>query len=267
MTSQSTGEPATAQPPRTSRREVVARLATAQKSNRGAGGYSRWINRPFGRQLAAVAYLAGLTPDAVSIASAACTYTAIVLIAAVVPTWPVAILIAALLVLGYALDSADGQVARLRGGGSPAGEWLDHVLDAIKLATFHLAIAICWFRHYHLPHAAWLLVPLVFSAVASVFFFAIVLTDMLRRIDRGRRGASDVTTARANPNETAPVLRSLVVLPNDYGVLCLAAVLLAAHDAFRYVYTVLLALNICYLGIGCLRWYRDMRSLATSAAM
>ncbi len=194
--------------------------------------------------------------------SAACTYTAIVLIAALSPTWPVAVVIAALLVLGYALDSADGQVARLRGGGSPAGEWLDHVLDAVKLATFHLAIAICWFRHYHLPSGDWLLVPLAFSAVASVFFFAIVLTDMLRRIDRGRRGASDVTTSRANPNEAAPVLRSLIVLPNDYGVLCLAAGLLAAHDAFRYVYTVLLVLNIGYLSVACARWYREVRALS-----
>jgi phosphatidylglycerophosphate synthase len=242
------------------RSAVVARLARAQKSNRGAGGYSRWVNRRLGRQFAAVAYLAGLTPNQVSLLSAVCTYSAIAIVAIVAPSWGIAVLVALLLVLGYALDSADGQVARLRGGGSPAGEWLDHVFDAIKLATFHLAVAICWFRHYDVDRST-LLVPLAFSAVSTVFFFAITLSDMLRRIERQRAGGLDVTTSSVDPNEPAPVLRSLVVLPNDYGVLCLAMVLLAAQGAFVVVYSLLLAANALFLAAGCVRWFREMDSL------
>lgn len=243
------------------RGDVVRRLAGAQKSNRGAAGYSRWVNRPVGRQLAALAYLAGLGPNAVSLLSAACSYTAIVLIAVLQPTWISSVCLVLLLLLGYALDSADGQVARLRGGGSPAGEWLDHVLDAVKLATFHGAVAICWYRHFALPGDGWLVVPLAFGAVASVFFFATILSDMLRRVARAGDGLPDVTTARANPDEPAPALRSLLVLPNDYGVLCLVMVLLAVPDVFRWTYLALLVVNVGYLLIAGVRWYREMLAL------
>jgi phosphatidylglycerophosphate synthase len=243
-----------------SRREVVARLAAAQKSNRGAAGYSRWVNRPLGRQFAAVAYRAGWSPNQVSLLSAACTYAAIVLVATLRPTFSVAAGVAALLVIGYALDSADGQVARLSGTGSVAGEWLDHVLDAIKIATFHGAVAVCWFRFFELPDAGWLLVPLGFGAVSSVFFFALILSDLLRRIERVKAGGTAVTTAQVNPNEASSVLRSLLVLPNDYGLLCLVLVLLPLHRTFQGVYAVLAAANAVFLLAGLARWFREMRA-------
>ena len=242
-------------------RALVKQLSTAQKSNRGAAGYSRWVNRPLGRQLAAGAHLAGLSPNQISTLSAVFTYTSIALMASVAPTWPSSITVVLLLVIGYALDSADGQVARLRGGGSPAGEWLDHVFDAVKLATFHLAVAICWFRYFDLKRPAAILIPLTYSAVATVFFFAITLADMLRRIERLRAGGTGVTTASVNPDERAPILRSLVVLPNDYGVLCLTMMLLPLHTTFTIVYTVLLAANVVFLGVGCVRWFREMQTL------
>jgi phosphatidylglycerophosphate synthase len=246
---------------RPTRREVVARLAGAQKSNRGAAGYSRWVNRRAGRQIASVAYLVGLTPNQVSAISGLFTFSAIAALAVFRPTWPVAVAVTLALLIGYAFDSADGQVARLRGGGSAAGEWLDHVLDALKAATLHLAIAIAWFRFYDLSHAAQLLIPLGFAAVSSVFFFALILSDMLRRIARLGAGESGVTTASVNPDERAPVLRSLIVLPNDYGVLCLAMLLLSLHSTFIVVYSVLLAANTAFLLAGCVRWFREMQTL------
>ena len=246
------------------RAQVVSALRSAQKSNRGAAGYSRWVNRPLGRQAAALAYLRGLSPNQVSLLSAACTFPGIALIAAAPPTWLTAIIVTVLLVAGYALDSADGQVARLRGGGSPDGEWLDHVLDSAKIAVVHLAVAISWFRFFALP-SAWVLVPLAFGAVSTVFFFAQVLADMIRRVERVRAGGSGVTTSRVNPNEPAPVLRSLVVLPNDYGVLCLLMLLLPVSVAFQSIYTVFLAANALFLVVGSMRWFREMRALREPA--
>jgi phosphatidylglycerophosphate synthase len=245
-----------------SRAEIVRRLAGAQKSNRGAAGYSRWVNRRLGRQIAAVAYLRGLTPNAVTAISATFTFAAIIVFATVRPVWASAIPVALGLVLGYAFDSADGQVARLRGGGSPQGEWLDHVFDALKASAFHIAVAVMWFRFYHLRHAATLLIPLGFAVVMSVFFFAMVLSDMLRRIARAQAGATAVTTASLNPDEAAPVLRSLIVLPNDYGVLCLVMVLTPLHTAFVVVYTLLFAANVLFLLAGCARWFVEMGRLA-----
>lgn len=109
--------------------DAYHRLARAQKGHaRGAPAYSVYVNRRIGRVLAAVAYRIGLTPNQVSIISAVHSFVAIGLIAFGSVNVPMGLLIALLLVLGYAWDSADGQVARLRGGGSPQGEWLDHLL-------------------------------------------------------------------------------------------------------------------------------------------
>ena len=120
-------------------RTTLRRLAAAQKGATGAPAYSRFVNRPLGRVFAALAFHAGLTPNAVTAVSAACTGTGIVLLAVRPPSWGLGIAITACLVLGYALDAADGQLARLRGGGSPAGEWLDHMVDAAKASGLHLA--------------------------------------------------------------------------------------------------------------------------------
>lgn len=103
-----------------------------------------------------------------------------------------------------------------------------------------------------------LLIPLGFSAVASVFFFTLLLTDMLRRVHRARSGASTVTTASLHSHEAAPVLRSLIVLPNDYGVLCLCLVVMPLHRTFEIVYAVLLAANTIFLLTGCVRWFREL---------
>lgn len=243
-----------------SRREVVSRLAAAQKSNRGAGAYSRLINRPLGRQIASVAVVGGMSPNQVSLISAAFSYAGIVLIAVVRPGAVVGVVIALLLMVGYAFDSADGQVARVTGRGSVAGEWLDHVIDAAKIVALHCAIAICWYRFFDVGRGM-LLVPLGYAVVASVFFFAIVLADMLRRIARVTAGGSAVTTASVSPHEAAPWLRSLVALPYDYGVMCIVLVFLGAHSLFVVIYTALFAVNALSLVAGCARWFREMRTL------
>ena len=115
-------------------REAHARLAAAQKGHaRGAPAYSVYVNRRVGRLLAAIAHARGATPDQVTGISAIHTFLAIGILA-LAPMHPwTGVVVALLLALGYAWDSADGQVARLRGGGSVAGEWLDHFVDALKL--------------------------------------------------------------------------------------------------------------------------------------
>jgi len=231
-------------------------MPAAQKSNRGAPGYARWVNRPLGRQLAALAFKAGRTPDQVTLVSAVCTFSAIVLIALIRPTIWLSVMLFALLTLGFALDAADGQLARLRGGGSSTGEWLDHIVDCIKSATIHLSLVICWFRFFGLTHPVLLLIPLVFSAQASIFFFAIMLTEQLRRAARGVTSSS-----RPQTDEHAPALRSILVLPADYGILCVLFLLLSFHRWFVIIYAALLIANIAVL-LGALpKWFREMRAL------
>jgi phosphatidylglycerophosphate synthase len=232
---------------------VVARLAAAQKRRApGSPAYSIYVNRPVGRRFAAAAYLAGLTPNAVTAISAAFTFAAIAVIALVPPTPLVGIGIGLLLMTGYALDAADGQLARLRGGGSPAGEWLDHVVDAAKLSTLHLAVLVGWFRFVDLPSPALLLVPLGFAIVAAVLFFAMILNDFLRRRDQG---------AARGPAEGGGI-RSLLVLPTDYGVLCIAFLAFGAPIVFVPLYGLLFAANAAYALLALPKWFREMSRIA-----
>lgn len=228
---------------------VVARLAAAQKARApGAPAYSIYVNRPLGRLLAAAAYLAGLTPNAVTAISAVFTFSAIVIIASVPPSPLIGVGIGLALILGYALDSADGQVARLRGGGSPVGEWLDHVVDAAKISSLHLAVLVCWFRFLELPSELLLLVPLGFSVVAAVLFFAMILNDFLRA-----RGS---TAPKARP--AGGGIRSLLALPTDYGVLCIAFLLFGVPAAFVPVYGLLFLANTAFALLALPKWFREM---------
>lgn len=244
--------------PRPSYRQSVTHLAGAQKSAKGAPAYSRFVNRPLGRRLAAGAHVLGLTPNQVTSASAAATGLGIAVIALAPSRWWTGLVVAALLVLGYALDAADGQLARLRGGGSKAGEWLDHVVDAAKTSALHLAVVVGAYRTFEPRPGAWLLVPLVFAAVASTWFFTIILNDHLRRL-AGTRDVQAVVAAGEARQHSA--LRSLASVPTDYGALCLVFVLLGAPTAFRWAYG-LLALGFALMtAASMVVWFRQVSSL------
>lgn len=237
---------------------ALSSLAAAQKSSKGAPAYSRFVNRPLGRVFAAVSYVIGLTPNHVTLVSAVFTFSAIALIALVTPSIGVAVAVAACLVIGYALDAADGQLARLRGGGSVSGEWLDHTVDAFKVGVLHLAVLVSWFR-FEGEEGAWLLVPLGFQAVATVQFFSILLVDQLRRAHRG------TTKSFMKKDGSSSTLYSLTVVPTDYGLLCVVLGLMFANELFRGVYTFLLVCNAGFLSLALPKWYREVSEFGTGA--
>ncbi len=234
-------------------REVHSALRRAQKSSRNAPAYSRWVNRPLGRVFAATGYRLGMTPNQISLISAVFTYSGIAVVAVLPPSGPMGVVVAALLIIGYALDSADGQVARLQGGGTLAGEWLDHVLDSIKIATIHLAVALMWFRSLN-GWATWTtIIPLAFSAVACVWFFTVIATELLLR---GGKPAGGGSTREGKP----AIWTSLVGLVLDYGFLAATMVLLGWLDLWRGVYTALAIANAGFLAAQLVRWYRRVAS-------
>ncbi|MBB2985714.1 CDP-alcohol phosphatidyltransferase family protein [Terracoccus luteus] len=238
-------------------RETLARLQGAQKgAARSAPAYSRFVNRRLGRYLAAWAYGRGLTPNQVTGVSAAFTFTGIALLALVSPSWWLGVLVCLLFVVGYAFDSADGQVARLTGTGSPAGEWLDHVVDATKISAQPLALAVGFFRFDAAP-TWWLLVPLLNAVVGAVLFFAMILTEQLRR-------AHGVTSA-APVDGRMPWLRSLLVLPTDYGVLCLSFLLLGATTLFATVYALLTLAMLGFVLLAARKWFGEIAALGRPA--
>lgn len=237
-------------------RETISQLASAQKSGKGAPAYSRFVNRRLGRLLAAMAFHLGLTPNAVTVISAVWTFTGIALLALVAPSWGMGILVTTCLVVGYAFDAADGQLARLQGGGSPAGEWLDHMVDCVKVSSLHLALAVGMYRFEFVERGPALLVPLGFAVVAAVHFFGAILNDQLRR----QHGAASETAAA----QSAPVLRSLLVVPTDYGLLCFVFLLLGDPTLFFWAYTFLFAVTALYLLLASVKWFGQMRGLGAA---
>ncbi|MDN3497518.1 CDP-alcohol phosphatidyltransferase family protein [Planococcus sp. APC 4015] len=232
--------------------DALRRLGAAQKGHaRGAPAYSVYVNRKIGRVLAATAYVWGWTPNGVTAVSALFTFTAIALLClAPVSVW-LGIVVAVLLALGYAWDSADGQLARLRGGGSVAGEWLDHFVDALKIASLHLAVVIGLFRFTDID-AIWLLIPLGFSVVAVVTFFGMLLNDLLK-------GKNDVASTHTRGGGTA--FRSLLLLPTDYGLLCLVFVLWGVPVVFLAVYGLVGLCCAGFLALAAAKWFREMRAI------
>jgi phosphatidylglycerophosphate synthase len=236
-------------------RATLQRLSGAQKGAAGAPAYSRFVNRKLGRLLAALAFHAGLTPNMVTAISAAFTGAGIAVLALAAPSWAMGVAVTVCLVVGYAFDAADGQLARLRGGGSPAGEWLDHMVDAAKISSLHLALLVGLYRSEAVGRGAVLLLPLAFAVVSVVLFFGTLLNDALR--------AQYGVATRAVRTATGPsVVRSLLVVPTDYGVLCLLFVLLGAPALFVPVYGLLCVATAAYLGMAAVKWFREMGRLA-----
>ncbi len=234
-------------------RENLRALASAQKgAARSAPAYSRFVNRRLGRLLAAGAVRLGLTPNQVTGVSAVFTFSGIALLVLVRPSWWLGLVVGLLLVLGYAFDSADGQVARLTGTGGPAGEWLDHAVDAVKVVTLPLALLVASYR-FEIGPRWWLVVPLVSTVVSSVLFFAMILTEQLRR-SRG-------VVSKAATGGRAPWLRSVLVVPTDYGLLCLLFLLYGATSVFLVGYTLVVAATTLFLAAALVRWFGEMRTL------
>lgn len=234
-------------------RWALTELNQRQKTSKGAPAYSRYVNRPLGRRLAALAYQLNMTPNGVTAVSALCTFSGIALIAGLAPSWQQGIGVAGLLVLGYALDSADGQLARLQDSGSPAGEWLDHVVDSVKTALLHLAVLVSFYRFTDLDQR-WYLVAMSFQVVACVQFFAMILTDQLRRLNQGTKTHFLRGSGKSSP------LYSLAVLPTDFGLMCLVLGLMFWQPGFLAIYSLLLIANFLFIVLALSKWYREVRS-------
>ncbi|MGW2839128.1 CDP-alcohol phosphatidyltransferase family protein [Streptomyces sp. NPDC001493] len=239
---------------------VLRELRGAQKTAKGVSLYSRYVNRPAGRVLAAAAFRAGLTPNQVTLVSAAFTFSSLAALALAGPSWALGVLVWAGLVVGFAFDSADGQLARLTGRGGPDGEWLDHVVDCAKMILVHTAVLISLYRSdvYRIGEQrgeTWLLLPLGFLFTAVLTFCAGLLREQLGKAAlRGGAGA----VAPAGP--VSPV-RAVALLPADYGVFCLVFLLLGEPTAFLAGYAVLAVVHALFLVAFLAKWFRELRAL------
>ncbi|MFC9295262.1 CDP-alcohol phosphatidyltransferase family protein [Streptomyces sp. NPDC057011] len=232
---------------------ALRELRGAQKSAKGVSLYSRFVNRPAGRFLAAGSYALGLTPNQVTLVSAAFSFAAVAAVALAAPSWGLGLAVWAALAVGFAFDSADGQLARLRGGGSPAGEWLDHVVDCAKLTALHTCVLIAFYRFpdaYGTQAHGWLLVPLGFQLAAVVTFFGGLLTEKLKP-----------KAAPGSPAAAPSTVRAVALLPVDYGVFCGVFLLLGGGTLFRWAYAGFGVVAALFLVAFLAKWFRELSAV------
>lgn len=209
----------------------LARLNHAQKPGHGVPAYTRWVNRRAARYFAAGFMMIGLAPSTVSTISLLTSLAGIGAFLAL-HAEPVAAgtVAAVLLALGYVLDSADGQLARLQRSSSLRGEWLDHSLDAIRLPLVHLSIA-----------AGFLLADApALAAVAALYSVSSSATFLSQNVGLLLRGRASAPLAEARRYQ------SWMLLPIDPGVLCWSFILWPVSWLFRAVYLFLFTMNLMH---------------------
>jgi len=221
-------------------------LREAQKRRTGVPLYTLAVNRPVGRVIAA-ASPRGITPNHLTAIGALFTFAGILLLLVWADGSLWGGLVGVALIVGFFFDSADGQLARLRGGGSAAGEWLDHVIDGIRIVLLHVATLAFLLRTEIVP--AWLAFTLctVFVVAASATFFAGSLFEKL------------TTSAPSTTVTNGSRLRSALMLPVDYGVTCWIFLLVAVPPVFVVVYALAALAKVGTTSMLLAKWYRTLR--------
>lgn len=234
-------------------------LLAAQKPPRGTAAYSRFVNRPVARRVAAAAHLTGVSPNTVTLVSGAFSAAGLLLLVLVEPSWPLGVGVAALLATGFVLDSVDGQLARLGAGGTATGEWLDHNVDCVKTTALHLAVLIAWYRFPPVESDLVLLLPMAFQVIDLVVFFGFVMMPLIRRTH-----AAHLPVTPPGPGSSEHPLRPWLILPTDYGAFCWMFVLVGWPAGFVAGYAAMFAVNAAILPLVLRKWWRELRSFDTA---
>jgi phosphatidylglycerophosphate synthase len=220
--------------------------------NRGGGLFSEAVSQRLGARISVFAYKHRLAPTVLTVANLGlgCLVSFIV-VATAEPVaddrfwaWPIGLLALVGWQIAYALDCADGQLARVTGQSSPAGARIDVLCDVA--AQIALVSALAATAEAQVPETpAWLL-----AAFAGTWMVNLVTSVM----QSGPNAASMVT------NRSMPV--RVVKLVRDYGaVIFLAGLVLTVAPQltiwlvglFTLVNGAFLAASIAFAGRESLR--------------
>jgi phosphatidylglycerophosphate synthase len=183
------------------------------RANRGGGLFSEAVSQRLGARIAAFAHRRRLHPTVLTVANLGlgCLVSATVVAAAHpvaagrVWAWPVGLLALVGWQFAYALDCADGQLARVTGQSSPAGGRVDVLCDVA--AQIALVAALAATAEAQVPETpAWLL-----AAFAGTWMVNLVTSVM----QSGPQAASMVRSTSL-PVRVAKLIR-------DYGAVITAA--------------------------------------------
>ncbi len=221
-------------------------LRAAQKRRTGVPLYTLVVNRPVGRVIAAASPRA-ITPNHLTLIGAGFTFAAILWLLIGYSGGVAGVLIGVGLVVGFFFDSADGQLARLRNGGSASGEWLDHVIDGIRIVLMHIATLVFLLRVDVVETWVAIAMCTIFAVAASATFFAGGLFEKL------------TTTPPRTTVTGGSRLRSILMLPVDYGVICWMYLLTPTGVVFAVVYGLAAAAKVLSATSLLTKWYVTLR--------
>lgn len=215
-------------------------VADFYRANRGGGLFSEAVSQRLGARIAAFAHRHDLHPTVLTVANLGLgSLVSVAVVAAAGPVahdplwaWPIGLLALLGWQLAYALDCADGQLARVTGQASPAGGRVDVLCDVA--AQIALVAALSATAEAQVPQTpAWLI-----AAFAGTWMVNLVTSVM----QSGPQGASMITS------RSLPV--RLVKLVRDYGaVIALAgAVLTVAPQWMIWLIALFTLVNGGFLG-------------------
>jgi phosphatidylglycerophosphate synthase len=198
---------------------VGPRTADFYATNRGGGLFSEAVSQRIGARFALAAYRMRVAPTALTLANLILGLAvSVVVVANAGAGWWVGLLALVGWQVAYALDCADGQLARVSGKTSPAGARVDVLCDVaaqIALVTAVSAVAVA-----HKPGT-----PTWLVAVFAGSWMVNLVTSVLQS---GPQAASMV------PSRSLPV--RLVKLIRDYGaVIALAGLVLTVVPEWTVV--------------------------------
>ncbi|WP_434742129.1 CDP-alcohol phosphatidyltransferase family protein [Micromonospora sp. SH-82] len=208
-------------------------VADFHRVNRGGGLFSESVSQWLGAVFALVAQRLGLRPTVLTITNLilglATSVSVVALAPAVaegsVPAWLVGSVALVGWQVAYALDCADGQLARVTGQGSPAGARVDVLCDvAAQIALVAALAATAVAQRPETP--TWLV------AIFAGTWMVNLVTSVMQS---GPNAASMVTST------SLPV--RLVKLVRDYGAVIFAAALVLAF-APALVFWVIIAFTV-----------------------
>ncbi|MEV0153539.1 CDP-alcohol phosphatidyltransferase family protein [Micromonospora sp. NPDC050686] len=195
--------------------EARPTVADFYRVNRGGGLFSESVSQWLGAVFALVAQRLGLRPTALTVTNLVLGLAASVTVVALagrvaagdVPAWVVGLLALVGWQVAYALDCADGQLARVTGTGSAAGARVDVLCDvAAQIALVAALSATAVAQHPGTP--SWLV-----ATFAGTWMVNLVTSVM----QAGPNAASMVTSTS--------LLVRLVKLVRDYGAVIFVAAL------------------------------------------
>ena len=170
--------------------------------------YTVYVNRKLGLAIASVCP-SFVSPNFITILS-----FAIFLIASFFLTFSNSVftssLVTVLFLLQYAMDSADGVLARQRNLTSKVGEWLDHSLDGLRIVILHLAVL--WMML--LDDGRLSLLELAAFSISITSMAGNYITNQLKSFVIGRRSGELITGLQSN----ARLFFKIGLTPADFGV-------------------------------------------------